>query len=86
MLFALLHTQPNASLPTFHHQSSLPKLPVPQLRQTLDKYLHSLEPFYWLSQQAGGEGVEKQRERRAGWARAFETGVGERCQQRLQSV
>ena len=30
---------------TFEFDSSLPKLPIPDLKQTLDKYLTSIEPF-----------------------------------------
>jgi Choline/Carnitine o-acyltransferase len=86
MLFALLHTQSNVSLPTFHYQPSLPKLPLPKLRQTLDKYLRSLEPFLLLRNPVGGESIEQERERRVGWARTFELGVGAICQQRLQGA
>ncbi|KIM26272.1 hypothetical protein M408DRAFT_330655 [Serendipita vermifera MAFF 305830] len=86
MLFALLHTQPNTSLPTFHHQSALPKLPVPPLRQTLEKYIQSLEPFLLLESQNGNQDIDQERARRVEWARNFETGVGLHCQQRLQEL
>ncbi|KAK9700923.1 hypothetical protein K7432_011982 [Basidiobolus ranarum] len=32
-------------VPTFANQSTLPKLPVPDLKQTAERYLRSLEPF-----------------------------------------
>lgn len=83
MLFALLHSQADPALPTFHFQSALPRLPVPPLRQTLDNYLRSLEPFLLFQQQSGGEGAADARTRRQKWALDFEKRVGALCQQRL---
>jgi len=40
---------------TFSYQKSLPRLPVPQLSTTVDKFVRSLEPLY------GAESEEFQR-------------------------
>lgn len=36
---------PDADYGTFSFESALPKLPVPSLDSTLDKYLRSVQPF-----------------------------------------
>jgi hypothetical protein len=84
MLFALVHSQADPSVPTFRYQKSLPSLPLPPLRQTLDKYLRSLEPFFLARQQAGTQLAADARTQREAWARSFESGIGARCQERLQ--
>lgn len=84
MLFALLHSQADPSIPTFRYQKSLPSLPLPPLRQTLDKYLRSLEPFFLARQQAGTQLAAHARTQREAWARSFETGIGAQCQERLK--
>ena len=35
----------NTIIPTYHFQKSLPKLPVPKLEKTLEKYLYFSEPL-----------------------------------------
>jgi hypothetical protein len=75
-MFAL--HQPANKLPTFIHQKSLPKLPVPPLRATLDRYLKSLEPIF----KEGGK-TEAEVQQRQLWAKEFEEGLGHRLQQRL---
>ncbi len=65
---------------------TLPRLPVPDLRKTLDKYLTSLEPF--LLEEASKKGLDDDaldasRRLRAQWADEFASGVGKLCQDRL---
>ena len=36
---------PDSSSRTFEYDSQLEKLPVPELKQSLDKYLKSIQPF-----------------------------------------
>ncbi|KAF9267867.1 carnitine acetyltransferase [Marasmius fiardii PR-910] len=61
----------------------LPRLPVPDLRKTLDKYLKSLEPF--LLEDAIREGINFKDAfaLRAKWADDFFIGIGKNCQERL---
>ncbi|PBK75715.1 acyltransferase ChoActase/COT/CPT [Armillaria solidipes] len=59
--------------------TTLPRLPVPDLRKTLDKYLTSLEPF--LLEEASKKGLDDDaldasRRLRAQWADEFASGVG----------
>ncbi|GAA6059823.1 hypothetical protein JCM10212_003735 [Sporobolomyces blumeae] len=74
---------------TFAHTKSLPRLPVPPLAQSLDKYVRSLRPF--LLDQAAREGendnwVEQELEKRRTWAKEFEGGLGKVLQERLKDI
>ena len=82
-MFALLHSQAQLSRPTFYNQKELPRLPVPPLRETLRKYLRSLEPFLAQSAEKEGHSVDSARAKRVAWAQDFEHGLGPICQQRL---
>lgn len=62
---------------------SLPRLPVPPLRETLDRYLKSLEPFLLEDEAKGGAPYEEAMSQRKKWAEEFEHGVGKACQERL---
>ncbi|KAA1467647.1 acyltransferase ChoActase/COT/CPT [Dentipellis sp. KUC8613] len=62
---------------------NLPRLPVPDLRRTLDRYIQSLKPFLLEDEARGGPSYESALERRVHWAREFEEGVGAVAQDRL---
>ncbi|KAK0500408.1 acyltransferase ChoActase/COT/CPT [Armillaria luteobubalina] len=69
--------------------TTLPRLPVPDLRKTLDRYLTSLEPF--LLEDASQKGLDDNaldasRRLRAQWADEFASGVGRLCQDRLLAL
>ncbi|KAL0574990.1 hypothetical protein V5O48_006978 [Marasmius crinis-equi] len=61
----------------------LPRLPVPELRKTLDKYLKSLEPFLLEDAARGGKPFDDALAVRAKWADEFCAGIGKKCQERL---
>lgn len=72
---------------TFTHTKSLPRLPVPPLEASLEKYIKSLRPF--LLDQAAKEGenqhwVEKELDKRREMAKDFERGLGRVLQERLK--
>ncbi|GAA6010965.1 hypothetical protein JCM11491_005885 [Sporobolomyces phaffii] len=74
---------------TFTHSKSLPRLPVPPLPATLDKYVTSLKPF--LLDQAAREGenehwVEGELAKRKALASDFEAGLGKVLQERLKDI
>ncbi|GAA5919003.1 hypothetical protein JCM1841_002686 [Sporobolomyces salmonicolor] len=89
-MFAL--TPYRASQPkTFTPSKALPRLPIPPLSASLEKYIRSLRPF--LLQQAHQEDkdeswVDQELERRRGWARDFEKegGLGRVLQERLKDI
>ncbi|KZP00530.1 acyltransferase ChoActase/COT/CPT [Calocera viscosa TUFC12733] len=85
-MFALHPPPGQQRLPTFHHQRSLPRLPVPPLRQTLDKYLKSLEPLLEEGELAGEGSKNEELQKRAAWADEFEKGIGRELQERLIDV
>lgn len=62
---------------------SLSRLPVPDLRKTLDRYLKSLEPFLLEDEAHGGLPFQTAYSLRAKWADEFAAGVGKLCQDRL---
>ena len=57
----------------------LPRLPVPDLRNTLDRYLQSLEPYMLEDPNT----YKASRELRVKWANEFASGIGKVCQDRL---
>jgi len=65
---------------------TLPRLPVPNLHQTLKKYLKSLEPFLLEDERFGGPCYELAFNKRLKWAEKFEEGIGKLCQERLQGM
>jgi carnitine O-acetyltransferase len=68
---------------TLAHQHSLPRLPVPDLPETLSRYLQSLEP---LLQEKFGNSAHVQKVKREAWASDFEQGLGRVLQERLVGV
>lgn len=75
MMEAYVSTQSFQSLSekTFEHDERLPSLPVPQLQQTLKKYLESVRPHV----------SDEEYERTARLARDFEQGVGQDLHRKL---
>ncbi|KAJ7455348.1 acyltransferase ChoActase/COT/CPT [Mycena galericulata] len=65
---------------------SLPRLPVPELRKTLDRYLRSIEPFLLEDEAHGGLPFQTSYALRAKWADEFAIGVGNLCQDRLLAL
>ena len=62
---------------------SLPRLPVPELRKTLGRYLKSLEPFLLEHEARDGVPFQVAYDARLKLLEDFEQGVGQLCQQRL---
>lgn len=62
---------------------TLPRLPVPELRKTLDRYLTSLEPLLLEEEQRGGISFSDAYALRRKWTDEFESGIGQVLQQRL---
>ena len=61
----------------------LPRLPVPPLRSTLDKYLQSLKPLLLEDHLRGVSAFASAYQRRVQWAKEFEIGIGATLQARL---
>ncbi|TEB34514.1 carnitine acetyltransferase [Coprinellus micaceus] len=64
----------------------MPRLPVPELRKTLDKYLASLEPFLREDEKRGGMNYHSGLSLRKKWADEFEQGIGKVLQDRLVAL
>lgn len=64
----------------------LPRLPVPPLRDTLDRYLKSLEPFLLEDEARGGASFRESMDTRQAWAKEFELGLGQTLQERLMGT
>jgi carnitine O-acetyltransferase len=64
----------------------LPRLPIPPLKDTLKRYLESLEPFLKEDAASGGQPFEEAMRQRVAWATEFEEGLGPVLQQRLIGV
>ncbi|KAG6888425.1 hypothetical protein C0992_008505 [Termitomyces sp. T32_za158] len=64
-------------------RSTLPRLPVPDLRQTLDRYLASLEPLLLEDERLGKSSFESAYSLRCKLAQSFESGIGKLLQERL---
>lgn len=80
-------TQPK----TFSSQKSLPRLPLPSLEQTFDKYLKSISPLIRQQHDQGkleGATVEQELQKRRQWISDFvkQGGLGPKLQQRLIDV
>lgn len=61
----------------------LPRLPVPPLRSTLDKYLQSIKPLLLEDDLRGISAFTSAYQLRVQWAKEFETGIGTTLQARL---
>jgi Choline/Carnitine o-acyltransferase len=64
-------------------QTHLPRLPVPPLRKTLDRYLKSIQPFLLEDEARGGAPFMESYALRVRWAEEFEVGTGRGAQERL---
>ena len=62
---------------------TLPRLPVPDLHKTLQKYLKSIQPFLLEDEKRGGVDFKSALEDRVKLVNDFERGLGPLCQQRL---
>jgi Choline/Carnitine o-acyltransferase len=68
---------------TVNRPPVLPRLPVPDLHQTLTKYLRSLIPLLKEDEVRGGLPWQSALRQRQQWADEFERGLGAQCQERL---
>ncbi|KAJ8461795.1 hypothetical protein ONZ51_g11305 [Trametes cubensis] len=65
---------------------TLPRLPVPDLHKTLQKYLKSIQPFLLEDEKRGGVDFKSALEDRVKLVNDFERGLGPLCQQRLLAL
>lgn len=63
-----------------------PRLPVPGLRSTLDKYLKSIQPFLLEDEAKTGVSYDAAHDQRVKWAQEFEHGIGKTLQSRLDDL
>ncbi|KAG2074286.1 acyltransferase ChoActase/COT/CPT [Suillus decipiens] len=66
--------------------AKLPRLPVPDLRKTLDRYLQSIQPFLREDEACGHSLFEASYEKRVQWVDDFEKGIGRLCQHKLHEL
>jgi carnitine O-acetyltransferase len=64
----------------------LPRLPVPDLRKTLDGYLQSIQPFLREDEARGHSLFDDSYAKRVQWADDFEKGIGRFCQRKLHGM
>ncbi|KIJ66998.1 hypothetical protein HYDPIDRAFT_108981 [Hydnomerulius pinastri MD-312] len=64
----------------------VPRLPIPDLRKTLDKYLQSIQPVLLADEDNGGSPFSKSYARQQGLVNAFLTGPGPLAQARLHAL
>ncbi|PSS19950.1 hypothetical protein PHLCEN_2v3123 [Hermanssonia centrifuga] len=67
-------------------KARLPRLPVPDLAHTLERYVKSLEPFILEDESRGGTPFKEAYDLRSRWAEDFKNGVGQVCQERLKGL
>ncbi|OJA19464.1 hypothetical protein AZE42_10737 [Rhizopogon vesiculosus] len=66
--------------------AKLPRLPVPDLRKTLHRYLQSIQPFLREDEARGHTLFDVSYAKRVQWADDFEKGVGRLCQRKLHEL
>jgi len=74
---------------TFSRQKELPRLPVPTLDKSLERYIKSLRPLLLEKARQEGKGEESVEEgirQREAWAKDFEDGLGRLLQERLKGA
>ncbi|PWN52846.1 acyltransferase ChoActase/COT/CPT [Violaceomyces palustris] len=77
---------------TFTNQKSLPRLPVPPLEQSFEKYIKSIQPILRQRADQGqlepGASLESEIQKRREWIKDFmkDGGIGQKLQQRLIDV
>lgn len=64
----------------------LPRLPIPELRKTVDRYLDSIEPFMLEEEKQGGMAYASARSLREKWVAEFMNGIGPTLQERLVAL
>ncbi|KII85049.1 hypothetical protein PLICRDRAFT_45160 [Plicaturopsis crispa FD-325 SS-3] len=63
-----------------------PRLPVPDLRKTLDRYLQSIKPYILEDEARGGPPFSSSYDKQVKLAQDFESGIGKVCQERLLAL
>ncbi|KAG1804982.1 acyltransferase ChoActase/COT/CPT [Suillus plorans] len=66
--------------------AKLPRLPVPDLRKTLDRYLQSIQPFLREDEARGHSLFKSSYKKRVQWVNDFEKGIGRLCQHKLHEL